>query len=234
MTGIAAPQGHPHRRARSGLVFFGVLVLLLAAVAVAFRASVNVGDGGGGTVAPTEAIETWFDGHRDELFPTNTDPYAGKCPASYDERFLGTICSTLLEDLGAHQIHIIGVWATDWGGDLLLERSGSAWRVVGAEAWPDLGDPTHFGPPWSPLTAIGAWWAEHGATYFDAASVVHVRDCADATPATGSEQVIVCSSLVRDQGTVRTYSSGRVNEPPRVVLEVEKAPDETWTVTSVG
>ena len=149
-----------------------------------------------------------------------------------------TLCSSLLEELGERQIHTIGVFATDWGADLLLGRANEnggneSWSVVDAAPWPALDAPGPHGPPWSPLTAIAAWWADRAEARYGPGAV-HLRDCSEAAAlAAQVDQPLLCSTLERSNGERhRTDLSGVAGEEPDVVLTVAAAGDHTWTVTS--
>lgn len=174
--------------------------------------------------AAIDAIGAWLDTEAETGAFPDPDDYAGACPSPS-----GTLCSSLVDDLGPTQVHRLGVSATDWGVDVLLKQTGSAWSVAAVTPWPDLGD-RYDGPPWSPVTAITTWWTEDdraGSMYGSGA--VHLPSCEVAT--TADDQPLLCSTLVEDGDATRTYDSGRIGAPPDVRLTVTRQADGTWLVT---
>lgn len=236
---MAIAMRHPHH----GLHGAGRWALMLAVgAAVATVALVLLVDTEGGewnvasepaagSVTETDAVETYLAEARAELFPTYEEPYIGTCPTSGDARGL---CSALLEDLGDLRIHTVGVYATDWGADLLLERVRSGWQVIDSSPWPELGAADAFGPPWSPQTTIAEWWSTRSEPVYGP-DTVHLRSCGEAgeVAAGGTGQTILCSTLVDDQGDVRVYRSGRVGSDAAVYLRLVEADDHTWSVREV-
>jgi hypothetical protein len=206
-------------------------------------------DGGERTVVtatPEDGIRAWLAGHRDEVFPTYEGAYIGACPESGAAQ---GICSIARDDLGARQIHGVGVYATNWGAELLLERStggpaapDAGWRVIATWPWGDPGDaedPPVYGPPWSPHTAIAEWWAGHGADrYPGRPPVTYVHDC-DTSGADPSitEQTLVCSTLERATDERRVYRTGLLagaagpSWADAVTLVLDHRPDHAWAVS---
>jgi hypothetical protein len=164
-----------------------------------------------------DAIASWVAARRAEVFPGFAGAYVGPCR----EGVLDVVCSIDREDLGVRRIVGVGVAASDWGADVLLERGTAGWRAVEHWTW-DLegGEP---GPPFSPLTALAEWWAttDPGVTF--------IRDCAEVDPSITGQR-FVCAELVEAQDEVRTYVTG----PPQDVHELEVVlrhnQDHTWTV----
>ena len=183
------------------------------------------------SVAPVEAIDRWLTANRDAIFPGADGPFLGTCPERTSGPTIG-LCSSLREDLGEVQLHSVGAFATDWGADLLLERSGArAWVVTGVSPWPQLGM-RYDGSPWSPVTAITAWWHERAAARYGPGAA-HLRSCSDAVPtADATAQPLLCSVLIDARDGVRTYASGLAGAPPDVELTVVERPDRTWLVTT--
>ena len=182
-----------------------------------------------GAATPVEAVGDWLVDHRDELFPGSTIPYIGTCPTDAPGLVTG-LCSNLREDLGDHQIHLVGAYATDWGADVLLERDGGSWSVIASSPWPELGT-RYDGPPWSPSTAITTWWFDRAAERFGEGAV-HLRSCAEAGAVADTAQPLLCSTLVADDGDERTYDSGLVGADPVVRIVLAREADHTWTVTA--
>ena len=180
--------------------------------------------------SPTDAVGAWLVAHRAEELPGAAGGYLGTCPTDAPGYTTG-ICSALVEDLGDVQIHLVGPYATDWGADLLLERTSRGWTVAGVSRWPELGV-RYDGPPWSPLTAITTWWFDRAAARYGEGAV-HLRSCAEATSVADARtgQPLLCSTLVRSGDGVRVYESGLVGRPPDVRLTLEEAPDHTWAVS---
>jgi hypothetical protein len=172
-------------------------------------------------------IRAWVMVNRADVFHGAEGPYVGSCPSASDPGVTG-LCSSFVEDLGRLRIYTVGVYATDWGADLLLERSNAAWTVIDSEPWPVLGTPGAFGPPWSPQTAIAAWWSSRSGGSFGA-DAVHISSCDDAG-AVATGQPVLCSTLREDRGDVRVYDSGLVGETPEVRIVLEQQPDHTWKV----
>lgn len=225
----------------ASLLAFGVAAASAASTAHRPETVLEVGAGaatsGGAAAAPAvadpaAAIESWLGDHRDQLFQGAPTDYVGPC----DSAATDGLCSTVTEDLGDAQVHTVGVTATDWGADVLVERSAAdgSWQVTGIEAWPALGD-RYDGPRWSPTTAITTWWTEDAkAETMYGAGAVHLRSCDEAEAAsTGgvTGQALLCSTLVEDTGATRVYDSGRVGRPADVRITVAAQPDRTWTVT---
>lgn len=176
----------------------------------------------GGTDERTEAIEHWLTEHSDL-----SAEYTGSCA---DTGTVGAVCSSLQEDLGDIEIHVVGLHATDAGMDVLLERDNGGWAVASTAPWPELGEP-YDGPPWSPMTAITAWWSERAADAYEAPDAVHLPSCDDADGIPTTEQTLLCSTLVEDLGDTRVYDSGRAGAPADVRITVAEQPDRTWAVT---
>lgn len=171
-----------------------------------------------------EAIARWLA----ETDPVPTTPYTGTCA---DSGSVGMLCSSRHEALGDEEIHVVGLHATDAGMDVLLERADGRWTVVDAAPWPDLGAP-HAGPPWSPTTAITAWWSERATDVYGSPDAVHLPTCADGDGlAAAGGQTLLCSTLVEDVDGTRVYDSGRVGAPADVRITVVRQPDRTWAVT---
>lgn len=176
----------------------------------------------GGADERTEAIERWLTENSD--LPAE---YTGSCA---DTATPGTVCSSLQEELDDVEIHIVGLHASDAGMDVLLERDNGGWTVASAAPWPELGEP-YDGPPWSPMTAITAWWSERAADAYEAPDAVHLPSCDDADGISTTEQTLLCSTLVEDLGDTRVYDSGRAGAPADVRITVVEQPDRTWAVT---
>ena len=225
-TGLAESRPHLALRAAAaaaagiGLLAFSLIggLALDSGGDVTMRTSAAAS---GGVDDPTDAIGRWLTENDDQ-------PYTGTCQ---ETGTVGTVCSSLQEDLGDLQIHVVGLYATDAGMDLLLEYDGGTWSVVGAAPWPALGE-RYDGAPWSPMTALTAWWSERAADAYASPDAVHLRSCddADGIPAT-SEQTLLCSTLVEDLGDTRIYDSGRAGAPADVRITVVAQPDHTWAVT---
>jgi hypothetical protein len=191
------------------------------------------------TATPQDGIRAWLAGHRAEVFPTYDGDYIGVCPESGAAQ---GICSMARDDLGARQIHGVGVYATNWGAELLLERAAPAtgWRVIATWPWGEPGDaedPPVYGPPWSPHAAIAEWWADNGADrYPGRPPVTYVHDC-DASGADPSitEQTLVCSTLERATDARRVYRTGLLADADAdgdaVTLVLDHEPDHTWAVS---
>ena len=194
-----------------------------------------------GEVSPTAAIRHWLEQSRDEVFPGFAGPFIGECPVDAPGVTVG-LCSRLVEDLGTVQIHLVGVYATDWGADVLVEGGSEGWTVIDEAPWPELGTPS-FGPPWSPLTAIAAWWSDDAvpsAAERFGEHAVHLRSCAEAREVADAptEQPLLCSTIDESQRTsegmrVRTYLSGLLDASPAVRIAVTEQPDHVWLVTDV-
>lgn len=212
---MAAPAVPVHRPRR------GVVAAVVALAAVVGGVAL-LGGGAGSPVPvvsvaspkPVDVIAEWLAANRDEAFPGAEGGEIGTCP---DEAPAGTVglCSALREDLGDRQIHLTGAYATDWGADLLLERTASGWAVVDWAPWPE-GGTRWFGPPWSPLAAIGEWWSTRS-------ELPHVGAC-PAEPVEG----VLCSTFVGSEGDVRRYRSGDLD------LVAEAQADGTWVVSEDG
>lgn len=244
MSALTLPSHHA-RIHLSLRVAVPTLAVALTAVAGAVLVNLWSDDGASVTVAddvsPTVVIGRWLEEARDDLFPVADGPFLGECPHDAPGLTVG-LCSRLIEDLGAVQIHLVGVYATDWGADVLLERGADGWTVIDESPWPELGSPS-FGPPWSPTTAIAAWWsrdAAPSATERFGEHAVHLRSCAEAREVADAPtgQPLLCSSLVESRMTgdgarQRAYLSGRVDAPPAARIAVTEQPDHTWLVTDV-
>ena len=164
-----------------------------------------------------EAVEAWLVEHRSEVFAGYEGELVGECT----DGLLEGLCTIPREDLGVRKIEAVGVAASDWGADLLLERGEGGWAVVDVWAW-DL-ESGEAGPPFSPLTALAGWWST------TAPGVTFVRECEQADPA-DIDQELVCAELVEADDETRTYRTG---PPPAVdehVVELHHQPDHTWTV----
>lgn len=183
------------------------------------------------TATPTDAIATWLVDHRDTVFPGATGGYLGTCPTDAPGFTVG-LCSSLTEDLGDVQLHLVGAYATDWGADLLLERTANAWSVTAVSPWPELGT-RYDGSPWSPITAVTGWWYDRAAERYGAGAV-HLHRCADALGAADTGQPLLCSTVVATSDEQRIYDSGLAGAPPDVRITVLAQPDHTWTVTDVA
>ena len=182
----------------------------------------------------TDAIDGWLAANRDDVFTGAEGPYAGTCPTTTPATQLIGLCSSLREDLGDVQLHTVGVWASDWGADLLLVRDDAgSWAVEGASPWPQLGT-RYDGSPWSPLTAITTWWFDRAPARYGAGAV-HLQSCSDALAVTGADvttaQPLLCSTLVEADGATRTYDSGLAGQPPDVRFVLTERSDHTWAVT---
>jgi hypothetical protein len=225
MSALALPHGGevPHRTHRLVLVAAAVLLVAAFLAAVVGREPDDLVPVATPTPAPpTDAIEHWLAANREDVFPGAAGGYLGTCPTDGPGYTVG-LCSALVEDLGDVQIHLVGAYATDWGADLLLERTVDGWRVAEVAPWPELGV-RHDGPPWSPLTAVTGWWADQGA--------IHLRSCDDAVgAATGQE--LRCSTLVEADGARRVYDSGVAGAPAEVRVTVVRQADRTWAVDDV-
>lgn len=200
-----------HRPGRGVAAAAAALAALVGAVLLVESAGSTLPVAAGSGPEPVEVIGGWLAEHREDAFPGAEGGYLGTCP---EEAPAGTVglCSALREDLDDRQIHLAGAYATDWGADLLLERVDGAWAVVDWEPWPAL-DARSYGPPWSPLAAIGEWWAAR-------TDVAHVGACPAETV-----EGLLCSTFVRGDGDVRRYRSGDRE------LVATAAPDGTWVVT---
>jgi hypothetical protein len=227
---VLRPHHAPAQRRHVLVVALASLALVAALVVLG---GVLTGDGGSSvrdvparSVSPVDAIDRWLATNRDQVFPGAEGPFLGTCPSGSSQA--SGICSSLREDLGDVQLHIVGVHATDWGADLLLERrSEDAWVVTGVSPWPQLGT-RYDGSPWSPLTAITTWWYDEAAARFGEGAV-HLRSCSDAADAQ-TAQPLLCSVLVDAGDGVRTYTSGLAGSPPAIELTVVERPDHTWLV----
>jgi hypothetical protein len=235
-----------HHQSRVRLMFaasllaFGVAAASAASTATRPQTVLEVGAGAATSgpdaaaapaiADPGAAIESWLGDHRDQLFRGAPSTYVGTCESATTDG----LCSTETEDLGDAQVHTVGVTATDWGADVLVERNAAdgSWQVTGVEAWPALGD-RYDGPRWSPTTAITTWWTDDAkAETMYGAGAVHLRSCDEAAAATaGTGQPLLCSALVEDTGATRVYDSGQVGRPADVRITVAAQPDRTWTVT---
>jgi hypothetical protein len=164
-----------------------------------------------------EAIESWAAEHRDEVFPGFEGELAGPCREGLQD----VLCTIPREDLGPRRITAIGVAASDWGADLLLERADERWTVVDVWRW-DL-ESGAVGPPFSPLTALAEWWSttEPGT--------VLVRECEQIDPAT-MDQELVCAVLVESDDETRTYRTGPPPDVDEHEVELRHEPDDTWAV----
>lgn len=245
MSALTLRSHHPRHHVSVPAVALA-LAATLTAVVGAVVANRWLDDGASVTavadeVSPVAAVEHWLEGAREDVFPGATGPYLGECPTDAPGFTVG-LCSRLTEDLGNVQLHLVGAYATDWGADLLLERGADGWAVTDVSPWPELGTPS-FGTPWSPLTAIAAWWTRDAVpnlTERFGEGAVHLRSCDDAREvadaATG--QPLVCSVLVDtgltgDGARQRVYRSGLVDAPPSVRVSVTEQPDHTWLVSEV-
>jgi hypothetical protein len=182
---------------------------------------------------PVAVIGTWLVEHRQLLFPGYDEPYVGRCPVGGGGPAEG-LCSAPFEDLGDLQIHQVGVVATNWGADILLERTAAGWWVVDWSAWP-MPETPGFRPVWSPQSSIAAWWEGRAEAAYGSGAV-HVHGCAQALEVAGSGtgQPILCSSLVEDRGMQRIYASGLAGEPADVHLLVTRGADHRWTVDATA
>jgi hypothetical protein len=225
---------HRHHPSRSALLAVAVAAVGVASILLVVR----IGDDShtastvapAAAIAPVDAIERWLVANRAEAFPGADGPFLGTCPASTSGPTVG-LCSALREDLGDVQLHSVGVYATDWGADLLVERRGErSWAVTGVSPWPELGS-RYDGSPWSPVTAITAWWHERATAQYGAGAV-HLRSCTDASVVGDTTQPLLCSVLLDARDGIRTYSSGLAGAPPDVELTVVERPDRTWLVTT--
>ena len=229
------PASEAHRsRIRTlviaALVAFGIAGMAAVDVAVPDRRILEVSTGASGGAAQPPAAEaavhSWLTQHATELFPgAPASTAVGTCGAADG----GGLCSAMTEDLGAAQVHLVGVDATDAGADVLVEQTASGWEVTAVAAWPTLGE-RYDGPPWSPTTAITAWWLtdERAATMYGEGAT-HLRTCDDAAP--GTTQPLLCSTLVEDAGTTRTYDTGLAGRPADVRVTVTEQADGTWAIT---
>lgn len=236
-----ALRGHhprPHVTRRGVLVLAVVALAAIGVVAIGERWTAD--DGASvtaiATVSPATAIDRWLVEAREDVFPGAPGAYLGACPADTPGFTVG-LCSRLSEDLGTLQIHAVGVYATDWGADVLLERGANGWAVIDVSPWPQLGS-LYFGPPWSPMTAIGAWWSDGAvpsATERFGAGAVHLRSCTEATEVAdvGTGQPLLCSALVEERNGARVYESGLADRPFTVRLVVTEQPRHAWRVTDV-
>lgn len=234
-------RGHHRPHLTLGVAVPTLAVALLTVAAAAF-ASWRLDDGTSVTteiddVAPGVAIGRWLETARDDVFPGAEGPYLGECPTDAPGFTVG-LCSRLTEDLGDGQIHLVGAYATDWGADVLLERGVDGWRVIDVAPWPQLGT-VHFGPPWSPVTAIAAWWSQDAVPNVSerfGAGAVHLRSCAEARDVADADtgQPLLCSTLVEQPGAhQRVYTTGLVDAPAALRITVTEQPDHTWSVTEV-
>ena len=176
-----------------------------------------------GTDDRAAAIERWLT----ETDAVPSTPYTGSCA---DTGTVGMLCSSPQEELGDVEIHAVGLHASDAGVDVLLERADGGWTVADAAPWPELGAP-YAGPPWSPMTAITAWWSERAADVYGSPDAVHLPSCADADGLAASGQTLLCSTLVDELGDTRVYDSGRAGAPADVRITVVQQADSTWAVT---
>lgn len=190
-------------------------------------------------VTPHDAIDTWLAASREDLFAGAGGPYLGTCPTEAPTTPLVGLCSSLREVLDDVQLHAVGAYATDWGADLLLVRDdATGWAVAGASPWPQLGT-RYDGSPWSPVTALTTWWYDRAPARYGAGAV-HLQRCSDAEVildggAGPTPQPLLCSTLrdTSDDGTRRTYASGRAGADPDVAITVAVQTDHTWVVTAV-
>lgn len=231
---IALPD-HPTRPHLSRAVvaaFIGLGLLigsLLAGAAMQLRADgVTVRTSAASSDASVEPAPSAVDTIGAWLAANGAIPgdYTGTC--EHDGRD-DALCSALREDLGDTQIHTLGVYASEFGVDVLLDTSTDQWQVVAAQQWPELGEP-YDGPPWSPLTAITAWWSDR-ATAMYGTDAVHLRDCADASGIGPNDQTLLCSTLVEEGASIRVYDSGRTGAPADVRITVTEQRDHTWAVS---
>lgn len=211
---MAAPAVLAHRPPRGAVAAVVALLAVVAGVALVAgggSSPVPVASGAG-SPEPVEVVADWLAATRDEVFPGAEGGLLGTCPAEAPAGTVG-LCSSLREDLGDRQIHLAGAYATDWGADVLLERrADGAWAVVDWVPWPE-GGTEWFGPPWSPLAAIGEWWSTRS-------DVSHIGAC-PAEPVEG----VLCSTFVGGDGDVRRYRSGDLE------LGATAQPDGTWRVS---
>jgi hypothetical protein len=211
MTAATLVHGRPARL--WAVVFAAALAagLVTLTVAAGSRAAPPVAAGASPS-APADAVAAWVEGEG--------ETYAGACAegVGYDGW-----CSRLVEDLGDRQIHLAGPYATDSGADLLLERSPDGWVVVDSAPWPPVGEDGYLGPPWSPQTAIAAWWAA------ELPGAVHLRSCAEAAEvaAQAPGQTFLCSTETDDG----TWRSGPVGSDDQVVLVLTENADRTFSAT---
>ena len=200
-----------HRPRRVLVAATVALAALVASVAVLGAQTAPSTAAGAPGSPPVDVIADWLAANRDEVFPGADGGEIGTCPADAPAGTVG-LCSALREDLGDRQIHLAGAYATDWGADVLLERTAAGWAVVDWVPWPE-GGTTWFGPPWSPLAAIGEWWSTRS-------DLPHIGAC-PPEPIEG----VLCSALVDVDGDVRRYRSGDLE------LVTTAQPDGTWVVT---
>jgi hypothetical protein len=238
----ASTHTHEHHRSRlrvslvASLVAFGVAIAAGASTVRHDETVLDVATGGAATTGAAPgtasdagaAIESWLADHHDQLFAGAPSSYVGSCATDA----VG-LCSTMTDDLGDAQVHIVGVTASDWGADVLVEQGADGtWQVTGVEAWPALGD-RYDGAPWSPTTAITSWWYgdDRAATMYGA-DAIHLARCDDAPVTAGADdaQPLLCSTLVEDGGTTRVYDSGLAGHPADVRITLERQPDRTWAV----
>lgn len=209
---MAAPAAAPVRRPLRVVVAAALsLAALVASIALLGARTAPSAAAGAPGSPPVDVIREWLATNRDEVFPGAAGGEIGTCR---EEAPAGTVglCSALREDLGDRQIHLAGAYASDWGADLLLERTAVGWAVVDWVPWPS-GGTQWFGPPWSPLAAIGQWWSTRS-------DLPHIGACL-AEPVEGT----LCSTLVDATGDVRRYESGGI------ALVAEARPDGTWVVS---
>lgn len=245
MSALTLRSHHPRPHLTLGVAVPTLAVALLT-VAGAVLASWWIDDGASVTtvaddVSPMLAVGLWLEESRDDVFPGADGPYLGECPSDSSGATVG-LCSRLTEDLGNVQIHLVGAYATDWGADVLLERGADGWTVIDVSPWPELGSPS-FGPPWSPSTAIAAWWSHDAVpsvTERFGERAVHLRSCTEAREVADAPtgQPLLCSAVTESRRTgdgarLRIYLSGLVDAPPVVRLAVTEQPDHTWFVTDV-
>lgn len=165
--------------------------------------------------SPGRAIALWLDVNRGHVFTENDDPYRGACPSPSQATDYGFLCSSLVEEVGAVDIHQVGAWGTNWGADLLLRNGNEGWEVIDGQGWPE--PERNYGPPWSPLTAITRWWLDTAEKRYGPGAL-HIGVCAGVTP---TDQPLLCSALVDSDPEARTYSSGLVGREPDVYLRLE-------------
>ena len=209
----------PHLPLRPVAAGVAGLVAIVASVLAIGGATEPTGIRATSAAAPpsssSAAIGAWVD-------EQGEGAYAGECHDG-----VTGICSSLVEDLGDVQIHVVGPYATDLGTDVLLRSTSDGWEVAGVSPWPQPGD-RYDGAPWSPTTAITAWWADGDRAALQyGATMPHVADCADAAEV---DAPVLCSTLVEEDGARRTYDSGRAGAPADVRIVLEENADRTWSV----
>ena len=220
-------RGAIRSRAVVSVVAAFMILTATAAVAVSAARSTRTLEIGTTSAAPgpSDAIATWVMQDAGDTLGAGDATYLGTCTDDMAPDEAG-LCSALVEDLGDTQIHLVGLPASDWGADVLVERvDDGTWRVAAAAPWPDLGA-EHRGPPWSPTAAIGAWWSTRAADYYGV-DIPHLASCADAV---AGEQAL-CSTVVELSETERTYDSGLVGRPADVRITLVEQPDHTWLVS---